>query len=104
MLVFDLTRLATAGDDAHDRTFSDVTSVMGVIQQRLSRGPSMTDHRTVIRTVELPGIEINIGSQDMNDEVWLKLGITVAALRSGGEDSFLVDQVVPHLQKFHGQP
>jgi hypothetical protein len=41
-----LTRLATAGDDAHDRAFSDVTSVMGMIQQRLSQGQSMTDHRT----------------------------------------------------------
>ena len=46
ILVFDLTRLATAGDDAHDRAFSDVTSVMGMIQQRLSQGQSMTDHRT----------------------------------------------------------
>jgi hypothetical protein len=39
-----LTRLATAGDDAHDRAFSDVTSVMGMIRQRLSQGQSMTDH------------------------------------------------------------
>jgi len=46
ILVFDLTRLATAGDDAHDRAFSDVTSVMGMIQQRLSQGQSMTDHGT----------------------------------------------------------
>jgi hypothetical protein len=45
-LVFDLTRLASAGDDAHDRAFSDVTSVMGMIQLRLSQGQSMTDHRT----------------------------------------------------------
>ena len=44
ILVFDLTRLATAGDDAHDRAFSDVTSVMGLIRQRLSQGQSMTDH------------------------------------------------------------
>jgi hypothetical protein len=46
MLVFDLTRLATAGDDAHNRAFSDVTSVMGMIQARLNQGQSMTDHRT----------------------------------------------------------
>jgi esterase/lipase superfamily enzyme len=49
ILVFDLTRLATAGDDAHDRAFSDVTSVMEMIQQRLSQGQSMTDHRTGVR-------------------------------------------------------
>jgi esterase/lipase superfamily enzyme len=49
ILVFDLTRLATAGDDAHDRAFSDVTSVMGMIQQRLRQGQSMTDHGTGIR-------------------------------------------------------
>ena len=46
ILVFDLTRIATAGDDAHDRAFSDVTSVMGMIQQRLSQGQSLTDHGT----------------------------------------------------------
>jgi esterase/lipase superfamily enzyme len=49
ILVFDLTRLATAGDDAHDRAFSDVTSVMGMIQARLSQGQSMTDHGTGAR-------------------------------------------------------
>jgi hypothetical protein len=48
-LVFDLTRLATAGDDAHDRAFSDVTSVMGMIQQRLREGQSLTDHGTGAR-------------------------------------------------------
>src|SRR5260370_1204332 len=46
ILVFYLTRLATAGDYAHDRAFSDVTSVMGMIQQRLSQGQSLTDHGT----------------------------------------------------------
>jgi esterase/lipase superfamily enzyme len=43
ILVFDLTQLATAGDDAHDRAFDDVTSVMGMIKQRLSAGQAMTD-------------------------------------------------------------
>ena len=43
ILVFDLTHLATAGDDAHDRAFDDVTSVMGMIRQRLSAGQIMTD-------------------------------------------------------------
>jgi esterase/lipase superfamily enzyme len=43
ILVFDLTHLATAGDDAHDRAFDDVTSVMGMIRQRLGSGQKMTD-------------------------------------------------------------
>jgi esterase/lipase superfamily enzyme len=43
ILVFDLTHLATAGDDAHDRAFDDVTSVMGMIRQRLSAGQAMTE-------------------------------------------------------------
>jgi esterase/lipase superfamily enzyme len=43
ILVFDLTHLATAGDDAHGRAFDDVTSVMGMIRQRLSAGQTMTD-------------------------------------------------------------
>ena len=50
ILVFDLTRLATAGDDAHDRAFSDVTSVMGMIQQRLSQGQSMTDRGNGVKS------------------------------------------------------
>jgi esterase/lipase superfamily enzyme len=43
ILVFDLTHLATAGDDAHGRAFDDVTSVMAMIKQRLSEGQTMTD-------------------------------------------------------------
>jgi len=43
ILVFDLTNLAAAGDDAHSRAFDDVTSVMGMIRQRLSAGQTMTD-------------------------------------------------------------
>lgn len=46
ILVFDLTHLATAGDDAHGRAFDDVTSVMGMIRQRLSAGQSMTEQGT----------------------------------------------------------
>src|ERR1035438_5533143 len=46
ILVFDLTQLATAGDDAHGRAFEDVTSVMGMIRQRLSAGQIMTDRGT----------------------------------------------------------
>jgi esterase/lipase superfamily enzyme len=44
ILVFDLTHLATTGDDAHGRAFEDVTSVMGMIRQRLSTGQAMTEH------------------------------------------------------------
>jgi esterase/lipase superfamily enzyme len=43
ILVFNLTGLATSGDDAHDRAFSDVTSVMGMIKQRLAEGQAMAD-------------------------------------------------------------
>jgi hypothetical protein len=35
--------LASPGDDAHDRAFEDVTSVMGMIKRRLSDGQAMTD-------------------------------------------------------------
>jgi esterase/lipase superfamily enzyme len=43
ILVFDLTKLETPGDNAHDRAFEDVTSVMGMIRRRLSDGQAMTD-------------------------------------------------------------
>jgi esterase/lipase superfamily enzyme len=43
IMVFDLTKLETTGDNAHDRAFEDVTSVMGMIRQRLSEGQAMTD-------------------------------------------------------------
>jgi esterase/lipase superfamily enzyme len=43
IMVFDLTKLDTAGGNAHDRAFEDVTSVMGMIKQRLSDGQAMTD-------------------------------------------------------------
>jgi esterase/lipase superfamily enzyme len=43
ILVFNLTGLASPGDDAHDRAFEDVTSVMGMIKRRLSDGQAMTD-------------------------------------------------------------
>jgi esterase/lipase superfamily enzyme len=43
ILVFDLTKLAAAGDDAHGRAFDEVTSVMGMIRQRLSEGQTLTD-------------------------------------------------------------
>jgi esterase/lipase superfamily enzyme len=43
ILVFDLTKLQTTGDNAHDRAFTDVTSVMGMIKQRLQDGQAMAD-------------------------------------------------------------
>jgi esterase/lipase superfamily enzyme len=46
ILVFDLTQLATAGDDAHGRAFDDVTSVMGMIRKRLSEGQALSDQGT----------------------------------------------------------
>lgn len=44
--VFDLTSLRKAGDDAHDRAFSDVTSVVGMIKQRLRDGQQMSDSQS----------------------------------------------------------
>jgi esterase/lipase superfamily enzyme len=43
ILVFDLTKLETSGDNAHDRAFEDVTTVMGMIRRRLRDGQAMTD-------------------------------------------------------------
>jgi len=40
-MVFDLTHLQ--GGDAHSRAFDDVTSVMGMIRQRLASGQQLTD-------------------------------------------------------------
>ncbi|MGY4318237.1 esterase/lipase superfamily enzyme [Bradyrhizobium sp. JR3.5] len=45
--VFDLTSLKKAGDDAHDRAFSDVTSVVGMLKQRLRDGQPMTDSKSI---------------------------------------------------------
>jgi len=41
--VFDLTSLKSAGDDAHDRAFTDVTSVMDLIKQRFRDGQQLTE-------------------------------------------------------------
>jgi esterase/lipase superfamily enzyme len=48
ILVFNLTGLASPGDDAHDRAFEDVTSVMGMIKRRLSDGQAMTDRGSIV--------------------------------------------------------
>jgi esterase/lipase superfamily enzyme len=42
--VFDLTHLAKPGDDAHDRAFTDVPSVVAMIRQRMAEGQTMSDH------------------------------------------------------------
>jgi esterase/lipase superfamily enzyme len=42
IMVFDLTKLDTTGNNAHDRAFEDVTSVMAMIRQRLTEGQAMT--------------------------------------------------------------
>ena len=52
ILVFNLTGLASSGDNAHDRAFEDVTSVMGMIKRRLSDGQVMTERGSGLR----PGI------------------------------------------------
>jgi esterase/lipase superfamily enzyme len=57
IIVFDLTHLATAGDDAHDRAFDDVTTVIGMVRQRLSAGQTMTD-----RGADLGGQLDNVGA------------------------------------------
>lgn len=41
--VFDLTALRKAGDNAHDRAFTDITSVVGMVKQRLSTGQQIVD-------------------------------------------------------------
>ena len=46
IMVFDLTKLKSIGDDPHDRAFQDITTVVGMIRQRLSEGQIMTEHRS----------------------------------------------------------
>jgi esterase/lipase superfamily enzyme len=43
--VFDLTKVG-AGGDAHGRAFDEITSVMGMIEQRFSQGQTMTDRES----------------------------------------------------------
>jgi esterase/lipase superfamily enzyme len=35
IMVFDLTKLRSAGDNAHSRAFDDITAVMAMIEQRM---------------------------------------------------------------------
>ena len=41
--VFDLTKLAQRGDDAHSRAFEDVTSVVAMIRQRMHQGQQLAE-------------------------------------------------------------
>jgi esterase/lipase superfamily enzyme len=43
--VFDLTKIKKVGDTAHSRAFDDVTTVVGMIKQRLVQGQTMSDDR-----------------------------------------------------------
>jgi hypothetical protein len=45
--VFDLSGLKMNGDNAHDRAFEDITSVAGMVKQRLREGLQMTASRTI---------------------------------------------------------
>ena len=44
--VFDLTKLKTAGDNAHDRAFEDVTSVVAMVKERLKQGQELSERKT----------------------------------------------------------
>ncbi len=45
--VFDLTGLKKVGDNAHDRAFEDVTSVVGMVKQRLRDGQPMSETNSI---------------------------------------------------------
>jgi len=60
ILVFNLTGLASPGDNAHDRAFQDVTSVMGMIKRRPSDDRASVRHRRATRTGDGSG-QVAIG-------------------------------------------
>jgi esterase/lipase superfamily enzyme len=43
IIVFDLTKLKSSGDDAHDRAFEDITSVSAMVRKRLHEGQQMVE-------------------------------------------------------------
>ena len=43
IVVFDLTKLRSPADDAHDRAFEDITSVAAMVRKRLHEGQQMAD-------------------------------------------------------------
>jgi esterase/lipase superfamily enzyme len=45
--VFDLTKLAVAGDDAHDRAFEQAPTVVAMIRNRMAQGQSLADRQAV---------------------------------------------------------
>jgi len=50
--VYDLTKLAVAGDDAHDRAFEQVTSVVEMIRARMAQGQTLSDERAPVNPLE----------------------------------------------------
>jgi esterase/lipase superfamily enzyme len=46
IVVFDLTKLKSPGDDAHDRAFEDITSVAAMVRKRLHEGQQMAEPQT----------------------------------------------------------
>ena len=51
IMVFDLTKLRSVGDNAHDRAFDDITAVMGLIRTRLAEEQPITDRAS--KTTEI---------------------------------------------------
>jgi esterase/lipase superfamily enzyme len=45
--VYDLTKLAVAGDNAHGRAFEQVTSVVAMIRDRMAQGQSLSERQTL---------------------------------------------------------
>jgi hypothetical protein len=50
--VYDLTKLAGAGDDARDRAFEQVGSIVGMIRQRMAQGQVLSDQRSPANPLE----------------------------------------------------
>lgn len=64
ILVFNLSGLASPGDNAHDRAFEDVTSVMGMIKRRHLAGSGRSSELLVQRLVQRPGQAALHGHQE----------------------------------------
>lgn len=45
--VYDLTKLAVSGDDAHDRAFEQVGSVVAMIRQRMAQGQALGEQQAL---------------------------------------------------------
>jgi esterase/lipase superfamily enzyme len=44
--VYDLTKLAAPGDDAHDRAFENAPSVVAMIRNRMAQGQALSERHT----------------------------------------------------------